>query len=951
MTIPNTYNAWYVQALYEQFVRNPGSVDEAWRRIFEAEGGWLPDGDGASGNGAGAAAAAPAEARLDQLQAARAAGELMDAYRLNGHWAARIDPLGSPRPGHPMLHPKFHGITEEQLATVPAAVLGVRDGARTAADVIASLREVYTGPVGYEYEHLQEPERREWLREQIEGKLHRRAVGADEKRRLLRRLTEVEAFEQFIHRAYLGAKRFSVEGNDMLIPMLDLAVESAAASGAREVVFGMAHRGRLNTLVHVLGRPYAAILGEFEGRHAMTGGTGDVKYHLGAEGTYATQSGEPLTVTLAPNPSHLEFVDPVVEGMARAKQSRLDTRELVRDESLVLPVLMHGDAAFAGQGVVAETLNMAELNGYRTGGTLHIIVNNQVGFTTNPGEGRSTGYASDVARGFNIPVFHVNADVPEACLAVTRLALAYREKFHGDVIIDLVGYRRYGHNEADEPAYTQPTLYAKIGEHPPVRQQWADALAREGLVAADEAKALWDSVYQTLVDAQAEVKGAPAEVHEEPEMGRIAPELNVETGVPRERLESFDRQLHAWPDGFTVNPKLVRMLEKRKNNLASGGALDWGHAEALAFASLLADGVPIRLTGQDAERGTFSHRHAVLHDLESDARYIPLGRLEEAKAPFEIHNSPLTEMATLGFEYGYSVEEPGALVLWEAQFGDFANGAQVIIDQFVVAGRAKWGQECRLVLLLPHGYEGQGPEHSSARLERFLQLAGEGSIRVANCTTPAQYFHLLRLQAVADEPRPLVVMTPKSLLRHPRAVATAEELVNGSFRPVLEEPGEVDRARVRRVILCTGKIYYDLIASEERKAARATTVLRVEQLYPFPDATLREAFASFEQLEEVVWVQEEPANMGAWRFAEARLRRLVPDGIRLGYAGRPERASPAEGFAHVHEQRQSAIVSAAWDENGAAAPKSHAAAEKSGAKKSAAKKATAKKTAPRRKRS
>jgi 2-oxoglutarate dehydrogenase E1 component len=846
---------------------------------------------------------------LLELRAARAAGELVDAYRLHGHRAAHLDPLGTAPPGHPMLEPEFHGITIADLDTVPSALIDDLPG-DTMTEVLAWLKDTYTGSIGYEFEHLEDPKQREWLREQIESGAHRQPLSTDEKKRLLGRLTEVEALEQFVHRAYLGAKRFSIEGTDMMVPMLDLAIERAAGAGAREIAIGMAHRGRLNVLAHVLGMPYGELIAKFEGIHALTAGTGDVKYHLGAEGTYATRTGEPLTVMLAPNPSHLEFVHPVVEGVTRARQTDRTTATLTQDENLVVPIIIHGDAAFSGQGVVPETLNLSRLHGYRTGGTLHIIVNNQVGFTTNPSEARSTDYASDVARGFDIPVFHVNADDPEAGLAVVRLAMMFREQFHDDVVIDLIGYRRYGHNEGDEPAYTQPTLYRRIADHPTVRRIWGEHLARESVTGEGELDSVWQQAYDRLIHEQAQVKNGGDELHvehHEPEEENAAG-LQVDTHVAAELLADLDRQVHTWPDDFKIHPKLGRQLERRSKTFGENGSLDWAHAETLAFATLLADGIPVRLTGQDTARGTFSQRHLVLHDAETDEPYTPVGNLEQAKAPFEVHNSPLSELAAVGFEYGYSVVAPRALVLWEAQFGDFVNGAQVIIDQFITAGRAKWQQESRMVMLLPHGYEGQGPEHSSARLERFLQLAAEKNIRVANCTTPAQYFHLLRRQALYQERRPLIVMTPKSLLRLPRATSSVAELSEGRFMRVIGDD-TVAPKQTRRVVLCTGKIFYDLLAAREEAGTDDVALVRMELLYPFPSIDLTQLLAQYADDVEFVWAQEEPKNMGAWFYVEPCFRENT--GRSIAYIGRPRRASPAEGYADVHEKEQKRLTSEA----------------------------------------
>ena len=644
----------------------------------------------------------------------------------------------------------------------------------------------------------------------------------------LQRLSEVEALENYLHKAFLGKKQFSIEGLDSIVPMLDETIELGAAAGAREVVLGMAHRGRLNVLAHTVGRPYAAILAEFEGEQTLAvdtaapeGGTGDVKYHYGASGTYSTESGRSVTVTLSPNPSHLEFVNPVIEGRARADQTTRKARELAHDPAAVVPVVIHGDAAFPGQGIVSETLNLQALPGYTTGGTIHLIANNQLGFTTDPHESRSTRYASDPAKGFDMPIIHVNADDVEACVSAARLAHAFRETFGRDALIDVIGYRRFGHNETDEPAYTQPQMYELIKNHPPVRKLYADRLVADGVVSLEEAERMATEAYERVGQAHTELKesiGAPPETGSH-ELDRTM-SREPRTTVPEDTLRSLGDQLLRLPDGFELHRKLRPFLERRREALISGGPIDWAHAETLAFASLLALGVPVRLTGQDSERGTFSQRHAVLHDSKTGERHNPLQHLRDANAPFELHNSPLSEQACMGFEYGYSVQAPDALVLWEAQFGDFVNGAQVIIDQFMVSGLAKWGQTSRLTLLLPHGYEGSGPEHSSARIERFLQAAAEGNIRVANCTTPAQYFHLLRRQALVSKPRPLIVMTPKSLLRLPEASSTLSDLAEGHFERVIDDPrfAEGGREAVTELVLCSGKVYYDIDGHEERDA-------------------------------------------------------------------------------------------------------------------------------------
>jgi len=673
----------------------------------------------------------------------------------------------------------------------------------------------------------------------------------------------------------------------------------------------MAHRGRLNVLTHVVGRPYDVILREFEGERTIDavvvseeGGSGDVKYHLGAEGTRATRAGE-ITVTLTSNPSHLEAVDPVVEGRARAEQTDRSTRQGYHDPTVALPVLIHGDASFAGQGEVAETLNLEGLPGYSTGGTLHLIANNQVGFTTDPSDGRSTRYSSDLAKGFDIPIVHVNADDPECALSAVRLALAYRSRFGHDVVVDLVGYRRHGHNEQDEAAYTQPLLAAAIAEHPTVREQYAASLVERGTVSAEQAKQLEQDVLDQLRAAHEALKETFAAPHKQEGKIPRSTDGSPVTAVGEETLAALNAELLRFPEWFTPHPKLLKQLERRREL----DAIDWGHAEGLAFASLLVEGIPIRITGQDTERGTFSHRHAVLHDVHTGATFTPIQHLDEAAASFEIYNSPLSEYACVGFEYGYSTAAPEALVLWEAQFGDFANGAQIVIDQFISAGLSKWGETSRLTLLLPHGYEGNGPEHSSARLERFLQLAAQENIRIANCTTSAQYFHLLRRQALDATARPLIVMTPKGLLRLKQAASTLADLAHGEFRPVLDDP-LVDKERVGRLVLCQGKIYYDIVGHESRANADEVAVARVEQLYPFPVAAAAELVRSYPNLGEVVWAQEEPQNMGAWRAVRHRLEEATPN-VALSYVGRPWRASPSEGYPTSHLREQDRIVRAA----------------------------------------
>ncbi|HEY7503862.1 MAG TPA: multifunctional oxoglutarate decarboxylase/oxoglutarate dehydrogenase thiamine pyrophosphate-binding subunit/dihydrolipoyllysine-residue succinyltransferase subunit [Gemmatimonadales bacterium] len=852
----------------------------------------------------------------EMLYHVAAAMALVKAFRMHGHLAAELDPLGTPPIGDPALDPGPLGLTPEVMAAIPSKVLRIAVPGRTLAESLPYLQATYCGTMAYEIEHISTHEERVWLREKIESGAYRQPLPAEERRALLRRLTQVEALEKFLHKAYLGQKRFSIEGVDMLVPMLDLTIERAAESGARDVVIGMAHRGRLNVLAHTVGRPYETIFAEFEGGRQVEGGqltpeggTGDVKYHHGAEGAYMTSAGKAITVSLAPNPSHLEFVSPVVDGRARAKQTQRRGREAHHDPTAALPVTIHGDAAFAGQGVVAETLNLGALKGYRTGGTLHVITNNQVGFTTDMEDARSTRYASDLAKGFDIPIIHVNADDPEACLSAVRLAMAYRDRFHQDVLIDLVGYRRHGHNEGDEPAYTQPVMYQRIRTLSTVRERYARTLIEAAVLTEEESRQEAEQAYQRLVDIQQGFKASTGRtVTKEREVRLSGAGQEVETSLAPEFIRSLNDQLLSWPEGFTVHPKLGKQLERRRAALNEGG-IDWAHAETLALASLLTEGVPLRLTGQDTERGTFSQRHLVLHDAKTGQSWAPIQKLPGALAPLELHNSPLSELATLGFEYGYSAAAPEVLVLWEAQFGDFINGAQVIVDQFLAAGLSKWGLTTRLTLLLPHGYEGQGPEHSSARLERFLQLAAEGNIRVANPTTPAQYFHLLRRQARRTRQRPLVIMTPKSLLRLPQANSTLEDLSTGTWRPVLDDPAMQGDTRGRdRVVLCTGKLYYDLLAEAEKMGEGRPAIVRLEQLYSFPWTEMRAVLGRYGKLGELVWVQEEPRNMGAWTYVEPRLRELAPEGVDVVYVGRPERASPAEGYPAAHAAEQGRII-------------------------------------------
>ena len=948
---PSGLNAGYVGLLLEQYLENPHAVDPAWRKLFEdADASVLATlpglarlvatrtGDGGNGGTALASAEAapaidaprapaepapaPAPAAVDTelLGGIASAMALVDAIRTHGHLAAHLDPLGSEPLGDPALDESQHQppLTPELQARIPASLLGVHVEGETLADVLPRLREVYCGTISYEIEHISDHAERTWLRRAIESGRFRRPAAPEERRALLERLAQVEAFETYLRRAFIGQKQFSIEGLDALVPMLDEAIELAAGGGAHEVVIGIAHRGRLNVLAHTVGRSYASLLREFEGERSIDalvtdpeGGTGDVKYHLAASESRVTRAGE-IQVTLAANPSHLEAVDPVVEGLARAEQTDRSSGAGIHDPAVALPVLIHGDASFAGQGVVAETFNLHSLDGYATGGTLHVIANNQVGFTTDPAEGRSTRYSSDLAKGFDVPIVHVNADDPEAALSAIRLALAYRTEFGEDLVVDLVGYRRFGHNEQDEAAYTQPLQAERIERQPPVRESYAARLVGEGVLPEAEVATLLDRTLEELRTVHDELRTSFAT----PPLPPVEQKTRTHTGdavvtaVPADRLRELDTELLRAPEGFEVNPKLARQLERRREALEEGG-IDWGHAEALAFASLLEEGIPVRLSGQDTERGTFSHRHAVLHDPVTGEVHTPLQALPTAAASFEIYNSPLSEYAALAFEHGYSIAAPDALVLWEAQFGDFINGAQIVVDQFIVSGRSKWQQTSRLTLLLPHGYEGNGPEHSSARLERFLQLAAQDNIRIANCSSSGQYFHLLRRQALDATPRPLVVMTPKGLLRLRQATSTLEDLSQGSFRTVVDDEVE-DRGAVTRLVLCSGKLFYDITGHEARAAAPHVAVARVELLYPFPLEALRQVVASYPGLREIVWAQEEPQNMGAWRPLRHRLEEAAASPtagpVPVSYVGRPWRASPSEGYPTLHQREQDRIV-------------------------------------------
>ena len=836
--------------------------------------------------------------------------QLVRAFRVRGHLSAHLDPLGSPPLHQDELELSFNGLSVWDLdRKFAAGTLAGKREPRPLREILDVLRETYCRYVGVEYMHIQELSIRRWLQERMESSRNAAALTPREQARILQKLGAAEAFEKFLHTTYVGQKRFSLEGGETLVPMLDALLSDAVDLGVEEAVIGMTHRGRLNILSNVVGKSLASIFREFEGELDPNAahGSGDVKYHLGATGTHEAPSGKTMALTLAPNPSHLEAVDPVVEGAVRAKQDKIGDGE----HSRVLPILLHGDAAFAGQGVVAETLNLSQLRGYRTGGTVHIVVNNQIGFTTGPRDARSSPYATDVARMVQAPIFHVNGDQPEDAVRVVRLALAFRAAFHRDVVVDLVCYRRWGHNEGDDPSYTHPLLYAKIEAKRSVRKLYTEELLRRGDLtpeAAEQALARYREHLQQTVDEVRRLREDRAEVAstEESEPAGGALSTSPVTAVPLDRLSTVLDGLDRVPEGFEVHPRLAKQLARRREQL-SGDAIDWSLAEALAFGTIVLEGVPVRLSGEDSGRGTFSQRHAILYDHRTEARHIPLAHLADGQARFQVFDSHLSEFAVLGFECGYSVADPSALVLWEAQFGDFANGAQVIIDQFLASAESKWNIPCAVTLLLPHGYEGQGPEHSSARLERFLQLSAEGNLRVCCPSTPASYFHLLRKQARDGVRKPLVVMTPKSLLRLKDATSPAAALAEGAFQPVIDDATIADPAAVRRIVMCAGKVFYELDAARRDSGAHDVAIVRWEQLYPFPGDAVRAVLDRYRDAADVVCAQEEPRNMGAWSFVSDRMGRLVPD-VRLRYAGRRAGASTATGSHKRHLAEQAALV-------------------------------------------
>jgi multifunctional 2-oxoglutarate metabolism enzyme len=830
--------------------------------------------------------------------------ELIHAYRVRGHLMADTNPLEFELRRHPDLDVVNHGLTLWDLdREFPTGTFGGKPFMKL-REVLGVLRDSYCRTVGIEYMHIQDPEQRKWLQDRVER--HHASPPREEQLRILGKLNQAEAFETFLQTKYVGQKRFSLEGGESVIPLLDAVVSEAAHDDMDEVVIGMAHRGRLNVLTNIVGKSYGQVFREFEGNldPRTAHGSGDVKYHLGAEGEYTAIDGEKVKVSLTSNPSHLEAVDPVVEGIARAKQDVINRGST---GFTVLPVLIHGDAAFAGQGVVAETLNLSQLRGYRTGGTVHVVINNQVGFTTSPTSARSSVYSTDVARMIQAPIFHVNGDDPEAVVFVAGLAYDFRQAFKKDVVIDMLCYRRRGHSEVDEPSFTQPVMYDLIDAKRSVRKIYTEALIGRGDITVEEAEQALRDYQEQLERVFAEtrdVSNVPTDVPTEP-----SAEHAVETAVSIEVLKRIGESQINVPDGFTVHPRLLPQLQKRAQMVSDGG-IDWAMGETIAFGSLLLDGTPIRLAGQDSRRGTFGQRHAVLVDRRTAEEYTPLAHLSDEQAPFYVYDSLLSEYAAMGFEYGYSVAREDALVLWEAQFGDFANGAQSIVDEFISAGEAKWGQRSSVVLLLPHGYEGQGPDHSSARIERYLAQSAEDNWTVAAPSTPASYFHLLRRHALSGRRKPLIVFTPKSMLRLRAATSVPGDFTTGTFEPVLADPRQPDPAGVRRVLMCAGKVYYELDKKREAAGVTDTAIVRLEQVYPLPAGEVTAALSAYPSAEQVVWVQEEPANQGAWPFVALNLPEHLPSGLTLTHATRPATASPAAGSQTAHDAEHAKLLGA-----------------------------------------
>lgn len=927
-------NMGYLEEQYELYLQDRDSVDATLQEMFAQYGAPKETGNGTAEVVKGSSL--PSQFNAKQLTSAI---KLVEAIRRYGHLKANIYPVGSGKTSDTTLvNPEHYHLSKEILEAIPADWVWDKNmvGVTTANDVVEYLMAQYAGSISFEYDHVNNDDERYWFQDNIESGNYRFTLSDDEKRQLLGKIVDVEGFENFLAKTFVAQKRFSIEGLEMMVPILDHIVQKSFYDETEEILMGMAHRGRLSVLTHILGKPFDKLFSEFHpsadkelvpsspGSRAITyGWTGDVKYHFGAKRQLGEEKPSPTKITLAHNPSHLEFVNPVVEGFTRAAQDfRFQKGRTEQNFERAFSILIHGDAAFIGEGVVAETFNLSALPGYKTGGTMHIIANNLVGFTTGQEQGRSTRYASDLAKGFEVPIIHVNADDPEACISAAKLAYDYRKKFQKDVLIDLVGYRRYGHNEMDEPRATQPKLYKSIDQHDTCATVYAKNLQDQGIIQENAFEEMKEAVFNKLQGIYDEMTESTNENPEAlPVPKALQTSLNdIETAVPKELLLSLNEGILKRPEGFQAFKKLEKILQKRHNTFANEEKADWAVGEALAYASILQDGIPIRLSGQDSERGTFAHRHLVLHDIETNDTYCPLHGLDEAKATFDVHNSPLSEAAVLGFEYGYSVKAPKTLVIWEAQFGDFANAAQVIFDQFISSSRAKWDERSNMVILLPHGYEGQGPEHSSGRVERFLTMAAENNWIVANVTSSAQFFHLLRRQAAlvdSEAARPLIVMTPKSLLRSSRVVSTLDKFTNGKFQPLMQQPGlEWTSKKAKRLLIGTGKVMVDIEdkMSDNQAAYEDVHVLRLEQIYPFPEQQIREVIEGCPNLTEVVWVQEEPRNMGCWNFVKELLFKMLEEKkLDLHYVGRCERSSPSVGDPHIHKAEQRSLVKRALE--------------------------------------
>jgi 2-oxoglutarate dehydrogenase E1 component len=897
MNLTAAWNADYIDAQYERWKSDPQSLSREWRFFFE--------GFELAASGAAPSAEAVGE---DQLQQQARVQALIYRYRDIGHLMACLDPLAACPTDHPLLNLSAFNLTAEDLAEKFYARRLAASERIPLSEIIQALKETYCHSIGVEFTHLQDPDERYWLIDRMEPTRNQLTLAAADKRRIMQKLFQAAIFEQFINKKYIAVTRFSLEGGDAIIPALDNLVSHVARKGCNEIILGMAHRGRLNVQAHILNKPYEEIFGEFENCYNPDDltGSGDVKYHNGYLADLKITGDQNLRMFLMNNPSHLEAVDPVVEGFARSRQ------DIITDEQRrqVLPLLIHGDAAFAGQGIVTETLNMSQLEGYRTGGTIHLVINNQIGYTTLPEDARSTRYSTDVAKMLMVPIFHVHGEDPEALVHVFQLAADYRWEFGKDVVIDVVCYRRYGHNEGDEPYFTQPQMYEQIRQRPSLHQIYADQLLAENLIQPDDPDRITNEINSRLDAAYDAVHGSecpfpfPAFYKNWEEIKSDFSHAPVATGVKKEALLALAQKLNSVPEGFALNPKLERLLQKRLQAVENGLGLDWSGAEALAFGSLLTEGFPVRLSGQDSGRGTFSQRHSVLVDIQSGEKYTPLDALETQQASFSVYNSLLSEAGVLGFEYGYSLAQPHGLVIWEAQFGDFVNNAQSIIDLFIASGESKWQRLSGLVLMLPHGYEGLGPEHSSARFERFLQLCAADNIQVCYPSTPAQYFHLLRRQIKAEFRKPLVILTPKSLLRLPAAVSGLNELVRGSFQTVIDDQNMVTDPRT--ILICSGKIYYELAARRKDLEITELAILRIEQFYPFPERLLRKLAKKYSGATQWTWVQEEPENMGAWQFVRPRLEAIIKQPLR--YIGREAASSPATGFPVIFRQEQNAII-------------------------------------------